>query len=360
MSKLNPQNERIKRDFLRYQKNALGKSEATLDAIRKALARFEDYTGRRDFKTFRREQAIGFKERLMETDGQRSGEALSRSTQASTLGALKDFFRWLAWQPGFKSKVHVPDIEYFNPSNKDLATAKAAKLRDFPDLEQVRAVIVTMPADTVIERRNRALIAFAMLTGIRDGALVSLSLRHIDLSKSPPLVRQEPDRVQTKFAKTINTYFYPLGDDLKEIVVRWVQELREDFLFGPNDPLFPKSRVVQDGDKSFRAIGIEAGHWSDASPVRAIFREAFASAGLPYFPPHSLRHTLGHLMHAVCRTPREVRAWSQNLGHENVATTMTSYGKIDPHQQGEVIGAISLKAPESDHDLLAKIRALVG
>ena len=140
MSKLNPQNERIKRDFLRHQKNALGKSEATLDAMRKALVRFEDYTGHRDFKTFRREQAIGFKERLAETDGQRSGETLSRSTQASTLAALKDFFRWLAWQPGFKSKIHVPDIEYFSPSNKDLATAKAAKLRDFPSLEQVRAV----------------------------------------------------------------------------------------------------------------------------------------------------------------------------------------------------------------------------
>jgi hypothetical protein len=34
MSKLNPQNERIKRDFLRYQKKALGKSEGTLDAMR--------------------------------------------------------------------------------------------------------------------------------------------------------------------------------------------------------------------------------------------------------------------------------------------------------------------------------------
>jgi integrase len=360
MSKLNPRNERIKRDFLRYQKNALGKSEATLDAMRKALARFEDYTGHRDFKTFRREQAIGFKQRLAETSGQRSGESLSRSTQASTLAALKDFFRWLAWQPGFKSKIHVPDIEYFSPSNKDLATAKATKLRDFPSLEQVRAVIRVMPWDTVVERRNRALIAFVMLTGIRDRALVSLSLRHVDVTKSPPLVRQEPDRVHTKFAKAINTYFFPLGDDLKEIVVRWIDELQEDHLFGPNDPLYPKTKVTQHEDKSFRAAGIEPSFWSDASPVRAIFREAFAKAGLPYFPPHALRHTLGHMMQTACRSPREIKAWSQNLGHENVATTLTSYGTIDPHQQGEVIGAISLMPVEADGELIAKIRALVG
>ena len=69
MSKLNPQNERIKRDYVRFLEEARGKSEATLDATRKALARFEDYTGARDLKTFRREQAIGFKERLAETSG---------------------------------------------------------------------------------------------------------------------------------------------------------------------------------------------------------------------------------------------------------------------------------------------------
>jgi hypothetical protein len=43
MSKLNPQNERIKRDFLRHQQKALGKSDATIDAMRKALSRFEEY-----------------------------------------------------------------------------------------------------------------------------------------------------------------------------------------------------------------------------------------------------------------------------------------------------------------------------
>jgi integrase len=360
MSKLNPQNERLKRDYVRWLKNTRGKSEATLDATRKALARFEDYTSARDFRTFRREQAIGFKDRLAATNGQRTGEALSRSTQVATLVALKEFFTWLAWQPGFKSRIHVPDIDYFSPSNRDLAIAKATKLRDFPSLEQVRAVIAAMPVETVIHRRNRALISFAILTGIRDRAIVSLSLRHVDLTKSPPLVRQEPDIVETKFAKSINTYFFPLGDDLKATVVQWIDELRKDHLFGPNDPLFPKTKVAQRDDKSFAAVGIEANRWSDASPVRTIFRQAFAAAGLSYYPPHSLRHTLGHLMQTVCRTPQQIKAWSQNLGHENVATTLTSYGTIDPHQQGEVIGTISLEPSELEDGLIARIRALVN
>ncbi len=65
-------------------------------------------------------------------------------------------------------------------------------------------------------------------------------------------------------------------------------------------------------------------------------------------------------MQTVCRTPQQIKAWSQNLGHENVATTMTSYGTIDPHRQGEVIGGISLAPSEEDADVIAKIRRLVS
>ena len=65
-------------------------------------------------------------------------------------------------------------------------------------------------------------------------------------------------------------------------------------------------------------------------------------------------------MQTACRTPEQIKAWSQNLGHENIATTLTSYGKIDPHRQGDVIGGISLEADMPDADLLAKIRALVA
>lgn len=36
-------------------------------------------------------------------------------------------------------------------------------------------------------------------------------------------------------------------------------------------------------------------------------------------------------------TPEEIKAWSQNLGHEGVLTTFTSYGKVPVHRQGELI-----------------------
>jgi integrase/recombinase XerD len=111
---------------------------------------------------------------------------------------------------------------------------------------------------------------------------------------------------------------------------------------------------------AFAAAGIEREHWSDASPVREIFRKAFEGAGLPYFPPHSFRHPLGHLAQTWCRTPEELKAWSQNLGHENIATALTSYGQIDPHRQGEVIGRMVGGAGVEDGEVLAKIRAILA
>ena len=48
----NPQNERIKRAYFTYLAEAKGFSEATLDAVAKALNRFETYTKFRDFKAF--------------------------------------------------------------------------------------------------------------------------------------------------------------------------------------------------------------------------------------------------------------------------------------------------------------------
>ncbi len=72
-----------------------------------------------------------------------------------------------------------------------------------------------MPADTVIEQRDRALIALALLTGCRDGALASLMLQHVDLGASR-LILDARD-VKTKFGKTFVTTFFPVGGNARQI-----------------------------------------------------------------------------------------------------------------------------------------------
>ena len=93
MSKNNPNNERIKRDYFAYLKEARRHSESTVDAVAKALNRFEVYTGYRDFKAFHTEQAIAFKRHLAGQRGLQSGETLSKATLYATLTQLKRFFQ---------------------------------------------------------------------------------------------------------------------------------------------------------------------------------------------------------------------------------------------------------------------------
>ncbi|MBQ0724277.1 MAG: phage integrase N-terminal SAM-like domain-containing protein [Cycloclasticus sp.] len=92
MTKHNPNNERIKRKYLIFMKEARQQQEATIDAIAKAINRFENYTKFRDFKSFRFEQAVGFKKHLAKQDNKRTGDKLSKATLNSTLRQLKSFF----------------------------------------------------------------------------------------------------------------------------------------------------------------------------------------------------------------------------------------------------------------------------
>jgi integrase len=339
MTNYNSANERIKRQYFAYLADALGHSEQTIDAVAKAIARFEAYTRYKDFKTFHIEQAKAFKRDLADQRGEQTGEPLSKATLYATLTALKRFFVWLAGQPGYKSRLSYSDAEYFNLSAKETRIAKATRPARIPTLEQIRHVIQSMPTSTEIERRDRALIAFTILTGARDGAIASLKLRHIDITEGK--IDQDAREVRTKFSKSFVTTFFPVGSDIRAVVADWVTYLRTEKLWGLDDPLFPATKVTVGDNLKFEAAGLDRKHWSSAGPIRAIFKEAFAAAGLRYFNPHSFRKTLALLGGELCETSEQYKAWSQNLGHEHVLTTFTSYGNVSTYRQTEIIRAMA-------------------
>lgn len=337
MTKHNAVNERTKRRYFIYLREARGMSEASLDQIAKALSRFEAYTGNRDFKAFHIEQVKAFKQHLAGQRSERRGTPLSKATVYSTLVALKAFFVWLAGQPGYKSRICYADAEYFNLNLKDSRIAKASREPHVPTLEQIRHVVRTMPATNEIELRDRALIAFTILTGARDGAVASLRLKHIDLGRN--LVEQDAREVRTKFSKSFPTYFFPVGEDVRQMVIDWVTYLTREKLFGFNDPLFPATHIEIGEDGLFRPGGLARKSWSNASPIRAVFKAAFQRAGLPYFNPHSFRSTLAQLGQKTCSSIEAMKAWSQNLGHEELMTTFASYGALSRSQQAEIMAS---------------------
>jgi len=241
MTKCNPANERIKRAYFVYLREAQRRNDASVDAVAKALERFESVTGHRDFGKFHREQAVAFKRKLDQQTSVRTGQRLSRATVHSTLAALRSFFIWLADQPGYKRRISYSDADYFNLSEKDVRVAKAVREKPFPTVDQINHVLRCAPASTDIELRNRALIALVLLTGVRDGALASLRLKHIDLTQCR--LDQDAREVKTKFSKTFSTWFLPVEGPAEAIVSAWVHHLREALLWGDDDPLFPATRM---------------------------------------------------------------------------------------------------------------------
>lgn len=358
MTKYNVINERIKRRYLAFLKEAKGQSETSLDAVAKSLVRFESYTKYKDFKAFHFEQAIGFKNSLASQKHHKTGKPLSAATQHGTSRHLKAFFQWLSQEAGYKSRIKYSDAEYFNISEKDARIAKAKRGKSVASLEQIQHVLSVMPADRPVQRRDRALIAFTLLTGARDSAIASFKLKHVDLKKGA--VFQDAREVKTKFSKTFTTYFFPVGDEVSEIVSDWVDYLKQDLLFGEDDPLFPKTQVGQGSDKNFQACGLARAHWSNADPIRRIFKEAFIAAGLPRFNPHSFRDTLTSLGQNLCEGPEEFKAWSQNLGHESVLTTFRSYGEVSESKQADIFKIFKeprLEAASPDVTALAQALA---
>jgi integrase len=335
MAKYNAANTRIKREYFQYLKEAKRRDESSIDPVAKALSRFEEANGHKDFKSFHREQAVAFKRKL---DGQttvRTGKPLSRATVHSTLSALRAFFVWLAGQPGYKSRLSYGNADYFNLAEKDVRIAKATQQKPFPSLDQIHHLLSVMPYGTDIEKRDRALIAFAIMTGARDGALSSFQLKHVDLVEG--CVFQDAREVRTKASKTFSTWFFPVGCDVRQIFDDWCAHLRNNLHWGESDPLFPATQLGLSEAGGFVPVRLRRDGWTTSAPVRTIFRKAFEGAGLPYFNPHSFRDTLVQLGQRICTTPEIFKAWSLNLGHEHVLTTLTSYGAVSPHRQAELI-----------------------
>jgi integrase len=216
-----------------------------------------------------------------------------------------------------------------------------------------------MPAATVWERRDRALVAFASLTGARVSALASFRLGDVDVASRQ--VDQDARHVRTKGGKTFRTFFMPWVENALDIVADWTRELTADHLWGPGDPLFPPTVNRPSDGSGFEPAGLSRNPWASSEPVREAFHRAFAAAGLPYFNPHSLRTMLVRHAMNLGFSPEQMKALSQNLGHADVLTTFTSYGSVPTHRQGELIRAMTSNAAANvATDQIQALEALVA
>ncbi|MFN0264838.1 tyrosine-type recombinase/integrase [Tepidamorphus sp. 3E244] len=340
MSKHHPENERIKHRYRVYLQDARGQSEASIDKALSAIHAFETFTRHASFRKFHIEQARAFTRDLKARTNPATGKPYAKATLNGQLSDMRRFVAWLGGQPECRKRIAYGDADYFRLNEKDERIARATRQKRVPSVDEVERVIFAMPHGSDIEKRDRAVVAFSLLTCARVSAVASARLKHVDVTEA--LFHQDARDVKTKRSKTFTTWFFPVGDDIRLIVTDWIAHLTGALHFGPDDPLFPRTRLGHDENRHFVPIGLERENWATGQPIRAIIADAFRQEDLP--PPsgqHVFRDTIAKLGEQRCPTPEAFKAWSQNMGHDQVLTTFTSYGQVSPERQAEIIRSIA-------------------
>lgn len=355
MTPTNPLNARLSRRYLNRLRDVEGLCERSIDNAARIIAEFEAFIGARDFKLFRGHDAKRFEKKLFEKGGRRAAELSSRSTVHTKLQTMRRFFRWVREQPGYK-RITADDVAHFGLSLRDSRIANARRDQPTPSLEQVLRVLRVMPANTDIEKRDRALMACMAMTGIRVGAAISLRLRHIRADRLG--IDQDARQMNVKFAKSFTSIFFPIAPDVPAMLLDYVSYVQGQLGWGPDHPLFPRKR--QTGG-AFAVDGLDDVCWKTAGPVWDLFRASFAAAGLPYYTPHSLRRTLTLAVLQVAQDPEMIKILSQNLGHEGILVTLSSYGRVPLQRQAARIGTLELvNGARTEADMLDVLQRLLG
>jgi hypothetical protein len=64
----------------------------------------------------------------------------------------------------------------------------------------------------------------------------------------------------------------------------------------------------------------------------------------------------------TCRTPGDFKAFSQNIGHDKVLTTFTSYGEVPTERQAEIVRSLKARKADTANEskLMAGLAAVVS
>lgn len=358
MQKFNAENEKIKHKYYDFLKESQGYSELTINAIKKAIYRYEEFSNFEDFSKFNQKRAVEFKKWLETKIDSKTKKQISISTVYQYTRHLKDFFKWLCLQKNYKSKICMTDVEFLRLSKEKTRLAVSQKREHYPTIEQVKKVISSIEINNEIDLRDRALLSFTLLSGMRDNAIITLPIGAFN--EKTLQINQDPKLgVKTKFSKTIRSVLFKFDDKMLEYFLEWYRHLKTEKLFGNADPIFPKNKIENaENSKTFISNSVEPKFWQSVTSMRDIFKQRFENAEIEYFPPHSFRHLAVITAISKCKNGHEIKAISQNFGHENVGTTMTTYGTLTNTQMNSIIAGMDFLESNNNNqaDLFIKFQ----
>ena len=232
MPEVNPRNERLKLDWI--EELEIRKAESTIDQRLAALRQYEATTGLADFAAIDRNKVKTYLEALRQTPTR-------MRTKQAKVRHVRGFFDWMIADERLRPKKVRKALLSLRLTDKEVRAGNATRTVNYATVEQITGTIEAMPKTNAIERRNRALLAFTLLSGARDGAIITMKVKHVLWAERE--VTQDPNEVATKASKMIQTWFFPVGEAIEHEVKSYLAFLKDELGFTPVDPLFPSTYV---------------------------------------------------------------------------------------------------------------------
>jgi site-specific recombinase XerD len=283
-------------DRLITQRNASPQTIAAYrDTFRLLLCFAHERTGKRPFELDLDDldaQLIGaFLTHLEEDRGN------SPRTRNARLGAIHSFYRFAAL--GHPEHAHTIARVMAIPTKRH-----ERNIVSYLDLKEIKALLAAPDRGTWLGRRDRALLAVMIQTGVRVSELVGLRVHDVHLGAGHHI------RVLGKGRKNRTT---PLTGETVAVLRQWLTERGG----APQDPLFP---TRQGRPLSRYTVGLLVSKHANTAAAGC------ATLMAKRVTPHVLRHTTAMLLRAKEVDIATIALW---LGHESTQTTHI-YEHADP------------------------------
>jgi integrase len=242
-------------------------------------------------------------------------------------------------QKGYHSKIKYYDIGFLNTTNKQRRAAKAPEHKKSYSYDQMILTIRRMPTDTMIQRRNKAMISLDALCGLRISGLRTLKMKNLIREDGGWFIYANPKDIKVKNSTPRRSPFFQMPQDIVDNVINRKNELMQKHNFKDKDLLFPKIPNSFNWQNLLESE-IEKEEMQSTSAVRDVFETAFKATGFKYINPHNFRHTRARF--DAKQSPEYLNATRQALGHKTIDTKLNSYGELSSDEQREIINMIKI------------------
>jgi integrase/recombinase XerC len=278
------------RGFLQHLKTERGASENTLVNYEIDLRRWLKFLSRQDTSASQRERLIDL--RMLRAFLGEEMEQYERSSVARRLSVIKGFLKYLYREGEIPRNL-----------SKLIATPKPEeKLPLVLKPDQIVRMIESLPAQTLLQKRTRAIVEMLYSTGIRVSELVGLTYENLDFRAGTVRVLGKGDKER----------LVPMGRHCQRAIHDYIGAIPAPLRPGPGSPVF----LNRDGG----ALSVR----SVQRDLRRLALDTLGGEGAKV-SPHTFRHSCATHLLAGGAGLREIQ---ELLGHRSLVTTQ-KYTQVD-------------------------------